>query len=360
MSWGWKEADWEGRSPLLPAARDEATLGPLMATTMVTAAALGALCLLVADRAGAAEPATSEQPGALVVAHLDWDPAAPSMGCATRDAVIADVQQLLGRFAFVEPSAADLTVTVRIERRDPHWVARLQLLSAGGEARGERELLSEEQSCHALDGPIALVMALMLEARRLRSTVHLPPPPLPEEKDEEVWQGQAHAGLAVSGGLLPGLALGAHLSAGLAPPGFVPIHLGVTIWPAVEHLSDGRGGSFSAWHAGLEICPDFASSSRGAVGICGGVEGGLLTGTGIGLDYAHAPARGSVQLGAGLTGSLTIAGPLSVHLQAGAAVPLHRPRFVYTASSGAVEEVHRPWPVVPTGTLSFGFDVPPE
>ncbi|RLB63641.1 MAG: hypothetical protein DRI90_06390 [Deltaproteobacteria bacterium] len=337
-----------------------------MATTTVTAAtlgavcSLGAVCLFVVDRAEAAEPSTSAGLGELVTAHLDWEPAAALKGCATRDAVIADVQQLLGRSALVQRSQADLTVTVRIEDRDPGWVARLQLLSAGGEARGERELLSDEQSCHALDGPIALVMALMLEARRLRSTVHLPPPPLPEEKDEEVWQGQAHAGLAVSGGLLPGLALGAHLSAGLAPPGFVPIHLGVTIWPAVEHTSDGRGGSFSAWHAGLEICPDFASSSRGAVGICGGVEGGVLTGTGIGLDYAHTLARASVQLGAGLTGSLTIAGPLSVHLQAGAAVPLHRPRFVYTGSSGAVQEVHRPWPVVPTGTLSLGFDVPPE
>ncbi|MBW2524324.1 MAG: hypothetical protein JRI23_09125, partial [Deltaproteobacteria bacterium] len=160
--------------------------------------------------------------------------------------------------------------------------------------------------------------------------------------------------------LLPGFALGARLSLGAVPPGFAPVHLGVTLWPEVETTEGDRGGSFSAWHGGLSVCPTLAANSTAGIGLCLGAEAGAMSATGVGLDYTHTPMRLIVHGHADIAAWVRLGGPFSLGLQAGAAVPFVRPRFVYTGETGTPVEVHRPWPVVPQGGLSLGFEVPPE
>lgn len=308
-----------------------------------------------ADAAGASAARRS------TLAHLDWDRDAAPRGCAAEARVAADVQHLLGGPVIVARSQANVIVTVRFVRANGGWLARLHFAETDGRALGKRELHSAESDCASLDGPVALVIALTLEATRPQATLQLPPPPgeLPADEREPPWRAISHVALVGSGGLLPGFALGAELSLGIEPPAFVPVHLRTAIWPNLEDTDAGRGGRFTAWYAGLGLCPGLAENQHAGVELCVGADAGMLSATGVGLDYTHSPSRPLVQARADIGAWVRLAGPFSVGLQAGAAVPFVRPRFVYTREDGSDEQVHRPWPVVPSGALSLRFEVPP-
>jgi hypothetical protein len=110
----------------------------------------------------------------------------------------------------------------------------------------------------------------------------------------------------------------------------------------------------------MSLCPTLAANETAGIGLCLGAEAGMLSATGVGLDYTESPTRPLVQGHADISAWLRLGGHFSLGIQAGAAVPFLRPRFVYTGEAGAPVEVHRPWPVVPQGSLSLGFEVPPE
>lgn len=78
------------------------------------------------------------------------------------------VDTKLGHTAF--SSSADYRIDGAAEGKAGAWAARLTLVSAAGDVLGTRELSSAESSCRSLDGKLASVMALMIEAG---------PPPMP-------------------------------------------------------------------------------------------------------------------------------------------------------------------------------------
>lgn len=294
-----------------------------------------------------------------VMAVLQWPVDAEQRGCASAQSVRADVDHLLDRAAFDGAEDADVVVRVRLVQAEAGWLAQLSFTAADGTAQGERELHSPDDSCRSLDGPVALVVALMLEASRPQAKVSLPAPALAQQASP--WQGEASAALVVSGGLLPGLAFGPRLTAGVVPPGFVPLRLSVTLWPAVEEdVELGRGGRFSASHGDLSICPELASGSVAGVGLCLGAGAGVLSAVGTGLGYTESPDRLLVQGEAAAQLWLHLGGPFLLELQAGAAVPFIRPNFVYTDVDGSAREVHQSWPVIPKGSIGLGFRVPPD
>lgn len=306
---------------------------------------------------------TDVDPGAAVptaepvMAVLQWPADAEQRGCASAQSVQADVDHLLDRAAFGGAKDADVVVRVRLVQAEAGWLAQLSFTAADGTAQGERELHSPDESCRSLDGPVALVVALMLEATRPKARVALPAPAATEPQSR--WQAEASAALVTSGGLLPGLAFGPRLSAGIVPPDFVPLRLSVTLWPSVEEdVELGRGGRFSASHGGLAICPELTSGSVAGVGLCFGAEAGVLSAVGTGLAYTESPDRLLVQGEAAAQLWLHLGGPFLLEMQAGAAVPFIRPNFVYTDADGSAREVHQPWPVIPKGSIGLGFRVP--
>lgn len=287
----------------------------------------------------------------------------PTGECAERDQIAADVEHVLGHSPFAPAGAARARVEVRVEAATgtPGWMARISLADAEGRSIGVRELRTTEPSCHALDGPVALVAALMVEASRPEpAPLHVPPTSPPEPAvSEPDWRAEWRMAAVGSGGLLPGFALGAQLAVGATPPGFVPIVAAVTLWPGADRTVAERGGTFSAWHAGLSLCPPLASNDWGGVGLCVGAEAGVLSAAGVGLDTIASPQRPLVAARADARAWLALGGPFILHFQAGAVVPFIRPNYLYDGPDGAPVEVHRPWPVVPVGAAGLGFVLPP-
>ncbi|MBW2455232.1 MAG: hypothetical protein JRI68_12010 [Deltaproteobacteria bacterium] len=326
--------------------------------TSVVAAALA----LSWPAEAAADPPPPMEPATAVLAFLAWDDGAATLGCPAGERIAADIDGLLGRPATTDRTKAAVVVKVRFEGQQVGWVAHIGLARPGGEPLGQRILDSADPDCAALAGPIALVVALAIEAatpeaREVRLTVPVTAPRAPTAETE--WRAQSRGEAVASGGLLPGFALGARLSLGLVPPGWWPLHVAVTLWPEVEKVDEERGGRFSAWHAGLSVCPPLATSETGAISLCAGADAGMMSATGVGLDYTASPSR-FIALGhTELAAYLRLGGPFSLGVQAGAAVPFVRPRFVYTGHGGEPVEVHRSWPVLPQGAFSLGFEIPP-
>jgi hypothetical protein len=213
------------------------------------------------------------------------------------------------------------------------------------------------------------VIALMVEAHRPEVRLQAPPRPEPvvveamvigasEVPEAARWGMGAVADVRGSWGALPGAALGFSLGADVTPPGAFPVRLSMTLWPAKETTDGGRGGRFQLWYAGVEVCPGW-TSEQAHVTVCSGVHAGQLEGAGVGLAQVREPRHPWVHLSTVLDAGFRLGGPFGLHASVGAAVPFHRPTFVYGTADGTEDEVHRSAPVVPMIGIGLEAVVPP-
>jgi hypothetical protein len=248
------------------------------------------------------------------------------------------------------------------------WEARIRMREAGRPV-GERVLQDRGVPCSALEGPTGLVIALMVEARRPEVRLQAPPRPetvvveamvigASEVSEAARWGMGAVADVRGSWGALPGAALGFSLGADVTPPGAFPARLSMTLWPAKETTDGGRGGRFQLWTAGVEACPGW-TSEEAHVTVCSGVHAGRLEGAGVGLAQVREPRHPWVHLSMMLDAGVRLGGPFGLHASLGAAVPFHRPTFVYGMADGTEDEVHRSAPVVPMIGIGLEAVVPP-
>jgi len=271
------------------------------------------------------------------------------------------VEAVLSRSVFVAAHEADVRVEADfVSVEEEGWEARLRLLR-GGEELGRRTLRTPEASCSALAGPASLVIALMVDAQKPRLVLRVPVPPkrvpalVPRSRPEPTGAGWGmRSGLTwrISYGALPDLAWGLSFDSALQPPGAWPVALSMAVWPARDDVIDGAGGRFRLWHAGLALCPRWGTG-RFRWGGCAGAQAGEIEGAGVGLERAREPRHVWVQGDIHADLALRIAGPVGVRLQAGVAVPFHRPSFVYNDAEGAKTQVYRPAPVVPSAGIGL-------
>ncbi len=247
------------------------------------------------------------------------------------------------------------------------WEARIRM-TEGGRPVGERLLHDRGVPCSALANPTGLVIALMVEAHR--PVVRLQAPPVadptvktmvtgsPAVPERGRWGMGAVADLRGSWGALPGAALGFSLGADVTPPGGFPLRLSMTLWPANETTEDGRGGRFQLAYAGVEACPGWISDDA-HVTVCSGFHAGRFEASGVGLAQAREPRHPWVHVSTALDLGVRLGGPFGLHASVGAAVPFHRPTFVYGAVEGGDHEVHRSAPAVPMIGIGLEAVVPP-
>ena len=88
---------------------------------------------------------------------LEWS--APS-DCPARESIVAATQASLGDSS-AEPEP-ELLVQGTVTKDDRGFVVSLALHDPSGRSLGEREVRVEEQSCSAVEGPTALVLAMMI------------------------------------------------------------------------------------------------------------------------------------------------------------------------------------------------------
>lgn len=315
---------------------------------------LTALLCSAAFASSAAARAVEDVPAAAVMNVI------PVASCPDNAALRQTVEEILERPVFTG-TAEPFRVDVGFAPEGRGWEAQIRLFDRG-EFAGERSLHSDEPSCQSLTGPVGLVVALMLDTHRPRSRLHLPTAPVfrapaPEKPADARWGMGAMVDVRGSLGALPGFALGLSLAAELLPPGMIPFRASMTLWPTVDSLDDGVGGRFRLWHAGLDVCPGWGQDVR--VAICSGLQAGQVEGVGLGLSGAKEPRLAWVQASTGLDLGLRLTGPFSLHASAQAAVPLHRPNFVYTSKENSIEQVHRPAVVVPMVGIGLSATMPP-
>jgi hypothetical protein len=366
------------------------------------AAAWVALALLLTTGgASAEEPARKRS-------SLGWSRLEGAESCiGTRDLAIL-VERLLGRAVFVSAAEGELSLDGRIKPgvAPERWTAVISLSDASGAVLGTRELSSRARSCRALDEPLSLAIALMIDPSGglasapapasasasapapasapasasapaplprvvvQREMVLVPidkPAPPPEPSEDDGWRGDGYAGPVLGFGLLPGVAAGGMVGALLDPPFFAPIEGSITVFQSREvTVTRGASASFFLFQGSVLVCPLWYSGRRrpldplapAGIAACAGAQIGLLDVEGSAFDRSQRDVRPLVNIAARARATYRFLGPLIGGVGVTVAVPLVRERFVYREPDGTVKPIFEVSPVVAVPDLSFGVTFP--
>jgi hypothetical protein len=289
---------------------------------------------------------------------IEW-PEAELPSCPTRSEVVAKVEEVLGRPSRdTAPCNRIVKGSIAPNARGAGWVARLGLEAADRATLGQRELSSENPSCHALLEPVALVIALMLESAKDYVSLRVAPEPVvaPPAIDGQPRLLRASAAIGFVSGFLDSVALGPELGFGTPLAERWSLHLHGNGWFPTSSAS-GRAGRFWGALAGASFC--FDSSQRGPrAAACVSSSAGVLHGSGSGLDYELSTSRPYAQAALQLIGVLPVRRGFALFAQFGAGVPFIRPRFVYVDADGAGQQLHRPAAVVAFGAVGVEITAP--
>lgn len=285
-----------------------------------------------------AAPASAE---AARTASVEWRGPGVDGGCLGESGLVAAVEDGLGRRVF-GPRPSEIVLAVSIERREGFgWRAQVEVRDARGTKLGERELVSETDSCASLNEPLVFAVMLMVDdelSERARSPLPKPEQP-PRTRAAESAGGPT---LAVDGavigafGVLPEPTLGADLGGQIVFWRWLGVrgHV-VAMIPRARSVSPSAETRFGLYTGGLLLCPGAELSPLHLAG-CAGGEAGILTADSRGFDGAEDRARPFLAFSAGVRASVPVAGRSRITASANALFPQRRERFVY-----GVEEEQR-------------------
>ncbi len=267
---------------------------------------------------------------------LSWVRMPGAESCLSTRALAEAAEARLGRSVFVSAARGEVSVEGRVERLDDRWSAVVTLSAPDGMPLGTRTLESTEPECSALDGPLALVIALMIDPDASAEPEPTPEPaptpapapvaPAPPSPAPVVLDADAR--LSIAAGLLPGAALGLTASASLRPPGWPALVAEAALFPPrTARAEAGRADFLLAW-GGLAICPVDAGPGPVHLRLCGGLLLGALSVRPVGLDDSASGERfvgsGAVRAAAGVR----LSGPVLLRGSLALLVPFPRDRFL--------------------------------
>jgi hypothetical protein len=286
------------------------------------------------------------------------------------------VERQLGRAAIVSAAQADLAIEGRVEKAAHGFRASVTLTNAHGETLGTRELETANADCRALDGSLALVIALLIDPdAALGARPPTPPAPAPVVVRERIfvpappqpaptrpWGMSMSLGPSFAAGLLPKIGVGVAVRAELDPPAFVPIEGGVNVWLDAHVDAPGapsRGATLSLAYGYLGACPLAYRTGRARVEACADLAAGAIQSTGHGFRTTNAVGQESPVVQAMLAGRtrVRLVGPLELGVALGMIIPFTRPAFYYLDPTSAQEELFRVSAVaaIADATLSLAF-----
>jgi hypothetical protein len=305
---------------------------------------------LVVAIAAAAEPV-----------ELAWN-APPA--CPSREAVLADVQRILGTTTSHHAVArADLT-----EVGPDHWSLHLSTEVDG--AAGERTL--EANSCNSLASAAALILAWTVDPEKARAAapsgatapspgVVVPEHPRPATEPARPGEPLRFV-VAASGaggiGTLPSIAAAGEIAVGVTL-GPLRVELSAADW-ASQGVTDvsrpNEGTQIHLLEGGLRGCFRGKLTTGLELDPCLGAALVAASSDGFGGN-SFTPNQQSSQwfaMRADVLAVLHVAGPLSVRASAGIDVPFVRPQFVLTVQQGqhqTTDFLHQASAVAGRGTL---------
>lgn len=320
---------------------------------------------------------------------LSWLRMSGGESCIATQALARSVEERLGRRVFVSAAEADVSVEGRIEKRGAGWHSVITIRDGKGEVLGTRELDRPDGACAAMNEPLALVIAVMIDPEAKLTTSSspppLPPPAAPPSRPapalapapaapvsdtdaakrapaKEPWRFQGDAVGTITSGIAPAVDAGGSIAGTLFLPNGIPIGLrgyGSLFLPTKATQENARA-SFDLFYLGSAICPTLRRPSATLMLCFGGHLGVLRShpetqGRGIddkteGIWNAVSEARITVPLFA----PLALTGGLS------AVLPLVRPAFRYTRpdAAGTPANLHKVASFAVAADAGIGFFFP--
>ncbi len=306
---------------------------------------------------------------------LSWALGPEAAQCIQPDELRRQVSIHLSRPAFVDASQAELVVDGKVRRDGPGWVADITLRRPSGSFLGRRQIETTAEHCSALDEPVALALALMIDLtpeeleQRTQEAPRAPrrdPAPQPPAKiaisetahaPRKPWKADLAVLGALSVGLVPDVGFGTRLAIGVEPPSFPRTELELAAYLATQAdaTTSDSGTKLQASALALLLCPLQYRSASIEGWVCGGQSLGLIRSQGFGFVKNQESNRLLIAGALRARGALRLSGPLSLRAGVGADVPLLRDRFVYRRSDGQSATLFRPKPVVGTAELGLGL-----
>lgn len=291
--------------------------------------------------------------------------------CIQAPALARDVDGILGRNAIALVPAGPMPkiiVTLGPAREPGAFRSLLTLQTPDGRTVGTRELTRIGPSCGVLDGPLAVVTALLVDAAEESIHLALPPPrgvevaraPAPPRVLPEParWLLRSELASAVLLGLIPP-AVGARLDTRVTPPGLLPLLVRFEAFPHAATTGRGPNGEFLSVAGTLGVCPE-RRGPRFSVGGCLGVMSGIVhaAGTNVPIQGESSSAFVTVLAEAGVGVRLT--GPVSLVASTGMAWGYWPANWHVNAPGASPVVVWTPWPVALLGSLGISVDMSSE
>jgi len=337
-----------------------------------------AAAALPGGEAGAAPPQGGAQ-----TSSLSWSRLPGAESCIGPSELARQVEAILGRHVFVSAAAAEIAVEGHVAEVAPGggWKATLVVSDSQGRILGNRELISPEPACRALDESVALAIALMIDPdagsapppKPPPSQPAKPPPPPPkpeviikekpiyvpvptEQEPEEPWHFALRAGPVLGLGLLPSVGLGLHAAVTVEPPWFIAVEGSAAIYLPSAAEIDPAAGDFQLAYVGLAACPLSRRWDRVDFSLCAEVQLGRLWADGTDLDgQSWEDHQFVANLAARARFSVRLWGPLTVGAGVAGAVALVREPFEVRAADGRSAELFSLSPVQFQPDIAFGL-----
>jgi hypothetical protein len=288
---------------------------------------------------------------------------------------------------FVSAANAEVAVEGRVEPAagGAGWSATIVLSGPGGEVLGERTIGTEQADCGALAGPLALVIAVMIDPdaamRAERAEEEVPeepeeqpavepePEPEPEvrarvvvrtervvvpvERDGPSWRVEIDVGAGAVFGVVADAAPVVVGSVYVVPPRFIGLELGLGL--AYMRSSPAGSGTtdFGYGFASLAVCP-LATGDSLSVAACGGLHLGAVRVSS--PDDGGPPTDERVTVDVAVRARLAwrVQPWLSVLLRPAVLIPIRREPYTWAPSAGEQRELYAPWAVAPMIDLGAG------
>jgi len=289
---------------------------------------------------------------ATAAASLELEWRAPS-GCPDRDWVLTEISR------FVTPPAKLLQARARVTRVAAGFHVDIELTGA---AQGSRALRAN--SCASIARATALIVALAIdpqvatllseemarstESERAESILGARPTPVASASSKPASTGRdspravLDAGMLVEQALVPRLALGGALGAGVEWR-WARADVGVGVIPRASTTLEGNpgvGANFTLAFLTLRGCAGHVRNGA-ALSACAAVRGSRVWASAIGASESFAKAINLLSLEPGLLVRVPASSSFGFELSANGVIPLRRPRFVVTEAE-TQHELFRP------------------
>jgi hypothetical protein len=289
-----------------------------------------------------------------VTYSLGWTRMAGAEACIGAGPLARAVETRLGHSAWASASAADIQSEGHVEPRAdrPGWRAGIELADPKGKVLGQREIASDDAACEALEEPLVLMLALIIDPQLDLSREpgaaappiappHAPEPapvatplPTPPPPAEPVDRGEIETGVSLAAGLLPGTAIGLAVNEALWP-GPWSLELGGTLWfPKDANVDATRGATFSLVEAVARACPMARRGARVFVRACAGGGLGVVVVNAFGFDDLGSRKRPEAFVSLSGEGGVRVVGPVWLGMRMMGSVPILRENFTYSSRDG--------------------------